>query len=308
MYDVVPIAEGVNTIPIPFDGGASSINIHLLGPPADTILVDAGHHATAGELIRTLEARGVGPGGVRAIIPTHAHQDHYGGAGALAAWSGARIWAHPAAVSQIEDAWDHYNAWSVVASAPSWEDFLKLQGAPAGVARLLREGDLVAHAGMELKVLHTPGHERGAITLFEPARRIAFVGDLIQGGSDAAGNWLGLFSDAAAQRRSLERLMGLDAAVLCKGHRRARLGAEVREDIRCALARVDRIEEALVGALGEKSPQSLGELVRAAFRRVLNRDEPAAPNYAAVTVNAFLIHLARLGRIGETPDLLWERK
>jgi glyoxylase-like metal-dependent hydrolase (beta-lactamase superfamily II) len=310
MFDFTQIADGVHVIPIPVDGGSSSINVFVLGARESAIVVDAGLDSMAAEVIATLEQNGYGPGHVRALVITHAHQDHYGAAGALAAWSAAEVWAHPSGVSQMEDAWDHFNAWHIVspgASPKAWEEFRAQQGTPLRVARLLREGDRIEHAGLNLHVLHTPGHDRTEITLFEPRLRIVFVGDLVQGGFDAAGNWLGLFTDPAGQRRSLERVRALDPAILCKTHRKPRLGAEVKADLAAALQRLVKLDAALIEALNEKSPQPLGALVRAAFRKVLNREQQEVPNYAAVTVNAFLMDLARRGLIRQTPDLLWEK-
>jgi len=299
--------SGVGCFPCPVMG--STTTVYALGPRDDYLLVDAGDARQAEDFVKALESAGYRPGRGRAVIPTHGHPDHYGGAARLSAWAGGPVWAHPAAAVEIEDRWGGFaGAASLFARTKpdGWEGFRASAGAEVRVERMLREGDRVElPGGGELEVLHAPGHDRGELVLFDRARRLVFVGDLVQGGFDAAGNWLGLIHDPESQRRSLARLAGLEAAWLFKGHRRPRSGEEVGRDIAAAQARVDRIEAVLLDALGGGARLTSVQATRAAFRGVLGKEvgEPAA--YALVTVEGFLAMLARRGQAVRDENLLW---
>src|SRR5208337_2097236 len=109
----------------------------------------------------------------------------------------APIWAHLYTAVQMEDPWGNFVAvgsHGTNTSVADWDAFRANAGEPVRVDRILREGDVIEHAGMKLQVLHTPGHDRGEIVLYEPARHWVFTGDLVQGGMDSYNSWLGLFT------------------------------------------------------------------------------------------------------------------
>ncbi|MGW1892589.1 MBL fold metallo-hydrolase [Streptomyces sp. NPDC002004] len=142
------------------DGGTWDVdnNVWIIGDDTEAVVVDAAHDAEA-------IAEAVGERTLRAIVCTHAHNDHIDAAPELAARTGAPILLHG------DD-------------LPLWKQ-THPDRAPDGE---LADGQVLAVAGVELTVLHTPGHAPGAVCLYAPALTALFSGDtLFAGGPGATG-------------------------------------------------------------------------------------------------------------------------
>ncbi|MET9918601.1 MBL fold metallo-hydrolase [Streptomyces sp. NPDC059605] len=142
------------------DGGEWDVdnNVWIVGDDTEAIVIDAAHDADAIEA--ALNGRTL-----RAIVCTHAHNDHIDAAPALAAATGAPVLLHP------DD-------------LPLWKQ-THPDRAPDGE---LADGQELEVAGTTLRVLHTPGHAPGAVCLYAPGLGTVFTGDtLFQGGPGATG-------------------------------------------------------------------------------------------------------------------------
>ncbi|MEU7664113.1 MBL fold metallo-hydrolase, partial [Streptomyces lincolnensis] len=137
----------------------------------------------------------VGDRRLTAIICTHAHNDHIDAAPALAARTGAPILLHG------DD-------------LPLWKQ-THPDRMPDGE---LADGQVVTVAGIELTVLHTPGHAPGAVCLHAPALTALFSGDtLFAGGPGATGRSYSDFPTIVASIR--DRLLTLPGeTVVHTGH------------------------------------------------------------------------------------------
>ncbi|MDX2527266.1 MBL fold metallo-hydrolase [Streptomyces europaeiscabiei] len=142
------------------DGGTWDVdnNVWIVGDDEEAVVIDAAHDAGA-------IAEALGGRTLRAIVCTHAHNDHIDAAPELAARTGAPILLH------ADD-------------LPLWKQ-THPDRAPDGE---LTDGQVLAVAGVDLTVLHTPGHAPGAVCLYAPGLTALFSGDtLFAGGPGATG-------------------------------------------------------------------------------------------------------------------------
>ncbi|EHR52624.1 Zn-dependent hydrolase, glyoxylase [Saccharomonospora marina XMU15] len=142
------------------DGGSWDVenNVWIVGDDNEVIVIDAAHDAA-----RIADA--IGDATVRAIVCTHAHNDHVNAAPELARRTSAPILLHP----------DDRVLWELTHP----------DRAPDGE---LSDGQSLSIAGTELEVLHTPGHAPGAVCLHAPDLGVVFTGDtLFHGGPGATG-------------------------------------------------------------------------------------------------------------------------
>jgi hydroxyacylglutathione hydrolase len=103
------------------------------------------------------------------IINTHGHFDHTGANKALKEATGAELLIHRADAPMIANQGSGAAVWGMnVENSP-----------PAD--RYLEEGDIITFGDISLKVLHTPGHSPGGISLVTD--KIVFVGDTLFAGS-----------------------------------------------------------------------------------------------------------------------------
>ncbi|HET8546746.1 MAG TPA: MBL fold metallo-hydrolase [Bryobacteraceae bacterium] len=104
---------------------------------------------------------------VKAIVITHAHIDHIGGAQKLKAATGAPVWMN-ANDQVLYDHLDMQAAWLGMRTPAQTE-----------IDHNAREGDTLTLGGAEFRVLHTPGHTQGSISLYIPEKQKVIAGDTL---------------------------------------------------------------------------------------------------------------------------------
>ena len=163
-------------------------NVWVVGDDEECVVIDAPHDVD-GILAVVGERR------VKAILCTHAHDDHVRVAPALRQRVTAPILLHP----------DDRPLWELTHPDELWDADLS-------------DGQEIEVAGTMLRVLHTPGHAPGGVCFLAPELGCVFTGDtLFQGGPGATGR---SYSDADVLVGSIrKRLFALpDDTVVHTGH------------------------------------------------------------------------------------------
>lgn len=189
------------------------------------LLVDGGEPGKAGLIEPGLARLGVQPREVGLLVLTHGHWDHMGCAAALKSATGAPLAMHGAERDRLEE--------GRVVMPPGITPWGRIFGGflgrfmvpsvripPTPVDVVLSEADLSLEPwGIAGRVLHTPGHSPGSVTVLLDSGD-AFVGDL-------AMNWfmlgigprLPLFAeDEPGIRGSVERLLAAGATTIHPAH------------------------------------------------------------------------------------------
>jgi alkyl sulfatase BDS1-like metallo-beta-lactamase superfamily hydrolase len=242
--DIVKVADGVYVAV-----GYAMANVALIVGESGTIIVDTASNVDEAQAVRAEFAK-IATTPVRAIIYTHSHPDHTGGANVFAGADRPEIYSHQLFVERVpdlgragRDGGDQFGSTlpdALYINAGTGTEF----GRPSGPG-VMKTGPLpptrtftgdrlaVTIAGVRLELLHTPGETNDGISVWLPDKRVLLTGDLflkafpnlyaIRGAAPRpVMTWVG----------SLTKLIALGAEHIVPGHTRPVGGAA---DARAAL-------------------------------------------------------------------------
>lgn len=163
-------------------------NVWVVGDGQECVVIDAPHDVDP--ILRAVDGRRV-----KAVLCTHAHDDHVRMAVPLREATGAPVLLHP----------DDRPLWELTHPDDHWDADLA-------------DGQRIDVAGTDLRVLHTPGHAPGAVCFHSEEAGVVFTGDtLFQGGPGATGRSYSDYDTIVASIRA--KLFALPAGtVVHTGH------------------------------------------------------------------------------------------
>ena len=144
--------------------GVLECNCSIFGDEAsrEAMVVDPGD-----EIDRILEVLAFHHLKVKAIVVTHAHIDHIGGAAKLKQVTGAPVYMNQndRALQQMLD------------TQAAWLGMAPVE--PVDIDGGAKDGDRLLVGATEFHVLHTPGHTQGSISLWIPGEGKLVAGDTL---------------------------------------------------------------------------------------------------------------------------------
>ncbi|MEV3895884.1 MBL fold metallo-hydrolase [Streptomyces anulatus] len=179
-------------------------------------LIDAGDIDAAAAIEDAIRTLGLDPAGIRRIVITHGHRDHYGAAQELADRRGAAIIAHALDAPVVRGERPVPEPDLLDWELPLWEHGLTVPEAPP--TRVDREvtGGEVLPFGDGARVVHAPGHTAGSIAIHLPLHGVLFTGDTV---ASVERVMLGVFNvDRAEAAATFRRLAALAPRTVCVGH------------------------------------------------------------------------------------------
>jgi glyoxylase-like metal-dependent hydrolase (beta-lactamase superfamily II) len=234
------IANGVYVLPIPRSPQEpeSFLNLTLIMDEQNgNTLVDAGLPNQTEAISAALVEAGIGVGDLRRIIFTHQDLDHVGSGAALVRQSDARVLAHPADAPYIEGSQRPLKpSPEMLKQRPQMREVLE-RLEPVGIDEYVEDGTRLDLAG-GTRVISTPGHTPGHISLYVERSKVLIAGDALtaeRGSLHGPNPSMTLEMRTAIQ--SIRRLADLDIDTIVCYH-----GGVVSEDANGQLRRV--IEEA----------------------------------------------------------------
>ena len=240
--DIVTVADGVYVAV-----GYSMANVTMIVGESGTIIVDTTSKIDDAQAVKAEFAK-VSSTPVRAIIYTHSHPDHTGGASVFAAADRPEIYSHQLFIDRVpdlgragRDGGDQFGSTlpnALYINGGTGAEFGRPSGPAAMKTGLLPPtktfiGDRLALtvAGVRLELLHTPGETNDGISVWLPDKRVLLTGDLflkafpnlyaIRGAAPRpVMTWVG----------SLTKLIALGAEHVVPGHMRPVAGATNARD------------------------------------------------------------------------------
>ncbi|MDM8522901.1 MBL fold metallo-hydrolase [Desulfococcaceae bacterium HSG8] len=178
----------------------NNCNTYLIDGPT-RVLIDPGHADLFDHVHKNLSELGIGLEDIGVVICTHAHPDHI---------EAVQLFDDEPALTAI-----HETDWQMIESMDEYVRAFGIRPEMIAPDFFLKEGELSIN-GIDFKIIHTPGHSPGSVSLYWPEQKALFTGDVVfregLGRTDLPGG------NGSILKESITRLSELDAEWILPGH------------------------------------------------------------------------------------------
>ena len=161
------------------------VNVYLIITGNRGILIDVGSKKYLFRVNEAIRENGLQPDDIRLIILTHTHYDHVEGLKEISEKTGAKILVHKNEADSLRRGYTEIPAGTGLISKtlsflgrklyPSFGSY-----DPVSADIMLEESYQVDELGKDSRIIHTPGHTNGSVSLIIDNEH-AFVGDCVFG-------------------------------------------------------------------------------------------------------------------------------
>lgn len=201
----LPITPEVFQIGGPGLTDAEDAAVYLVVIGDHAALIDAGCGRSVERLLANATACGIRPVDLKDLLLTHCHFDHTGGAAELQTRLALRVVMHALDAPYVETG-------DPVVTAATWYGATLQRFRPDRLIEDTAEDLWIGDR--RIQAIHVPGHSPGSVVyLLESGDQRVLFGQDVHGPLHPS-----LKSDPVAYRHSLQRLIDLEADILCEGH------------------------------------------------------------------------------------------
>lgn len=269
------IAPGVHRVEAPL--GDRFVCLYLLVGTESILLIDTGLAKLPGEvLVPYMEKAGLAIDKLKYVLISHIDFDHTGGNQALRELApGAVMMCHELDRPMIEDVeamiagrYSGYAADHGIDETDKSKAFIRENAHHVPIDFGIRGGE-VLHLGSDwrVEILHTPGHSRGHISVYDPRSKTMLIMDAVLWNAVLTKEGQPAFPPTYryvdTYLSSIQRITGYDLALMASSHYPVSEGAAaIAEFLAESYAFVERTEAALRDVLMQASaPMTMKEII-----------------------------------------------